>query len=221
MAWDPKWEEIFKSRSWGKYPPEELVRFFARNFYQVADRKSVRVLEVGCGAAGGAACFLGAEGFDYYGVDGSPEAIKISKKYFEDRGLSGHFHVADALDLPFEDSFFDCVVDVGCFCCNSVEDTRRILTETRRVLKDGGSHFSFMTPTNKCWGAESPKEIDAWTTKDPIVGPYQGCGTVRFSDLELMLDLYRDFKAVNVEESTRTTDGRQHLISVWCLTSVK
>jgi len=47
MTWDPVWERIFRSREqWGRYPPEELVRFMARHYYQVADRREVRVLEV-------------------------------------------------------------------------------------------------------------------------------------------------------------------------------
>jgi len=47
--WDLVWKEIFSSREWGKYPPEHVIRFVARNFYRAPDRKQVYLLEVGCG----------------------------------------------------------------------------------------------------------------------------------------------------------------------------
>jgi hypothetical protein len=61
QGWDPVWEQIFASREWGKYPPEHVVRFVARNFYRVPDRKQVRLLEVGCGP--GANVWASSEGF--------------------------------------------------------------------------------------------------------------------------------------------------------------
>ena len=41
------WEGIFSSREWGKYPSETLIRFIARNFYNVSDRKAINILELG------------------------------------------------------------------------------------------------------------------------------------------------------------------------------
>ena len=49
MSWDDQWETLFASRAWGRYPPEELVRFVARSFGDAPDRASVRILELGCG----------------------------------------------------------------------------------------------------------------------------------------------------------------------------
>jgi hypothetical protein len=39
--------------SWGKYPPEELVRFFAAHYYEAEPRNAVKVLEIGCGPVAG------------------------------------------------------------------------------------------------------------------------------------------------------------------------
>ena len=47
MIWDPIWEQVFWSRDWGKYPPEELIRFVARNYYAAPDHAQVGILEVG------------------------------------------------------------------------------------------------------------------------------------------------------------------------------
>ena len=40
---------MFSTRDWGGYPPEELVRFVARNFFSAPDRKRVKILEIGYG----------------------------------------------------------------------------------------------------------------------------------------------------------------------------
>ncbi|EAI6148112.1 SAM-dependent methyltransferase, partial [Campylobacter jejuni] len=32
------WEQIFSKKEWGKYPSENVIRFIARNFYNVQDR---------------------------------------------------------------------------------------------------------------------------------------------------------------------------------------
>lgn len=47
-GWDPIWEEIYRKQEWGKYPPEYVIRFIARNFYHAADRRCVRLLDLGC-----------------------------------------------------------------------------------------------------------------------------------------------------------------------------
>ena len=36
------WEEAFQNNEWGKYPMLELVRFIAKNFYAVKDRKTIK-----------------------------------------------------------------------------------------------------------------------------------------------------------------------------------
>ncbi|EAL1485109.1 SAM-dependent methyltransferase, partial [Campylobacter coli] len=43
------WENIFSNKEWGKYPSENLIRFIARNFYNVKNRNEIRILELGLG----------------------------------------------------------------------------------------------------------------------------------------------------------------------------
>jgi len=43
---DPVWEELYRTKRWGRYPPEELVRFVARTFPAPAGR---RAIDLGCG----------------------------------------------------------------------------------------------------------------------------------------------------------------------------
>ena len=43
------WDDKFRSRAWGRYPPEELVRFMGRNYANLSptNRADINVLEVG------------------------------------------------------------------------------------------------------------------------------------------------------------------------------
>ena len=99
MAWDPIWERIFRERSqWGRYPPEELVRFVARYYYGSNDRGSVRFLEVGCGPGAGPSWYLAREGYAFCGIDGSGTAVEMARRRFRDEGLQGEFN---AIVHPF------------------------------------------------------------------------------------------------------------------------
>src|ERR1035441_2780479 len=97
-SWDPSWEKVFRSRDWGKYPPEELVRFVARTYYSVPDRKSIRLLEIGCGT-GANVWFMAREGFTVSGIDGSVTAIEKARQRITAERLQAHFEVGEVATL--------------------------------------------------------------------------------------------------------------------------
>src|SRR5687768_17292543 len=119
MAWDPVWENIFRSREWGRYPPEELVRFVARHYYSVPERSAIRILDLGCGPGSGTSWFVAREGYTLSGIDASPTAIAKARERFSKEGLSGDFHVGAADRLPWANGLFDAVIDNACLTCNS------------------------------------------------------------------------------------------------------
>lgn len=221
MGWDPVWEKIFRERSsWGKYPPEELVRFIAQNYYTIKDRNAVRILEVGCGPGGGPSWFIAREGFAFSGIDASPTAIDKARQRFLDNGLEGEFVCGAINDLPWEDETFDCVVDVACLQCNSEADTREIIGELYRVLKTGGRHFS-LTSKEKCWGDGTGNRIDETSWLDVSEGPLSYMGVIRFATRESLVKLYEKFRELNLEYSIRSVNSCQHEIANWILTCMK
>ena len=142
-SWDSKWEEVFKSQEWGKYPPEELIRFIARNYYKTPLRKNIRILDLGCGT-GAASWFIAREGFSVYGIDGSKTAIDIVKERFDNENLIGEFKVGDFIKIEYPSNFFDCVVDISSLQHNNIGNLKIILSEIHRVLKPNGKLFSMM-----------------------------------------------------------------------------
>ena len=123
MVWDKVWEEVFKRQRWSRYPNEELIRFIAKNFYKVEDRKLIKILEVGCGP-GANLWYLAREAFCVYGIDGSITAIAKAKNRLdkEVKGWCGHLMIEDITVIPFDGQFFDAVVDVERLYCNSIRD---------------------------------------------------------------------------------------------------
>ena len=48
-SFDEEWEQIHSTQEWGKYPVEAVIRFVARNYYDVQDRRDIKILDYGCG----------------------------------------------------------------------------------------------------------------------------------------------------------------------------
>jgi 2-polyprenyl-3-methyl-5-hydroxy-6-metoxy-1,4-benzoquinol methylase len=103
---DPIWEEKFQTEEWGKYPPERVIRFVARNFYASPDRQAIRLLDAGYGP-GACTWYMAREGFRVAGIDGSPTAIKRANERLRTEGLSADLQVGDYVVLPWPDEFFD------------------------------------------------------------------------------------------------------------------
>lgn len=127
MSWDNIWEEVFNNQEWGKYPGEDLIVFVARNFYKT-DRKNIKILEVGCGT-GANLWYLSKEGFQAYGIDGSKTAIDKAKSYLSAQGLEASLQVGDIIKLPYDDDYFDAVIDNECLYCNNTEVSKNEFTD--------------------------------------------------------------------------------------------
>jgi SAM-dependent methyltransferase len=220
MAWDPLWEGIFSTRPWGKYPPEELIRFVARNHYQAPDRKAVRFLEVGFGMAANL-WYLAREGFSVYGVEGAATGVEVSRKRLDAEvpGWHGELVVGDIMKLPFEAESFDVVLDVAAICCNSWEDSQQIYREMHRVCKPGGRLFS-KTFASGYWGDGTGAAAgrDCWY---PAEGPLIGVGMVRFTPKEDVPALIHPFRLDDLDLVTRTMNGGLKETKVWVITGTR
>ena len=98
-----------------------------------------RVLEVSCGAGGGASYIVRTlRPTSYTGLDLNPASIDFCRKRHNLSGLD--FVQGDAEDLPFADQSFDAVINVE--ASHQYPDFPRFLAEVARVLRLGG-HFLY------------------------------------------------------------------------------
>jgi SAM-dependent methyltransferase len=222
MSWDPTWQQVFESREWGKYPPEELIRFVARNFYSARDRNSVKMIELGCGP-GANIWYLAREGFDVYGVDGSPTAITRAKQRLAAEHLSAHLKVGDITQLEQlfpPASQFDAIIDVCCLQHNQLSHVVRILSQVFTRLRPGGKVFSMLVAGDSM-GKASGREIEPGTFVDITSGPYTGMGLSHFFTLKETKKLFSAFASLQIEQSTRSFNQRKDINKHWVVQGTK
>jgi ubiquinone/menaquinone biosynthesis C-methylase UbiE len=123
-------------------PRDERNRYCIQLYHVTAsqvDLTGKKVLEVSCGAGGGASYIMRTLGpASYTGLDLNPASIDLCRKSHNVPGLD--FVQGDAQNLPFPDESFDAVVNVE--ASHQYPDFFRFLTEVARVLRPGG-HFLY------------------------------------------------------------------------------
>ena len=121
---------------------DEANRYCIQLYHVTAsqvDLSGKRVLEVSCGAGGGASYIVRNLGpASYTGLDLNPASIEKCRERHKLPGLD--FVQGDAENLPFPDQSFDAVMNIE--SSNHYPSLRRFLAEVARVLCPGG-HFLY------------------------------------------------------------------------------
>lgn len=214
------WEKVFSSQEWGKYPSEDLIRFIARNFYGARDRRAIKILEIGCGP-GANIWYLARENFTVYGIDFSKIAIKKAKDRLdaEIEDWKGGLIVGDICKLPYENEYFDAIIDIEAVAHNSFDKAKRIYTEAGRVLKTGG-YLYLRTFATGSWGdgIGENKGHNLWVASE---GPLKEKGTVRFTAQEEISYLLSNLNVIDIELLNRKVNSLKNEIKEWCVTCKK
>lgn len=96
---------------------------------------TLRVLDVGCGP-GSLSIRLSRQCHEVWGVDVTPEMIRIAEEKLAGEPANVCFQQADACNLPFENHSFDTVMSVNAL--QTMDQPEMALMEMHRVLKPGG-----------------------------------------------------------------------------------
>jgi len=110
-----------------------------------------RVLDVCCGT-GDQAFHYAKRGIVASGIDLSPGMIKLAEKNKEKQGLRDvSFQIADAVNLPFRDNFFDYASISLALHENERTARDKIISEMKRVVKKEGAliFVDFQVPLPK------------------------------------------------------------------------
>ena len=220
-TFDNMWEKIHSEVEWGKYPSEEVIRFVARNYYK-KNRSNVRLLDFGCGT-GAVTWYISREGFNSYGFDGSETAVKKAKARMEEENTLAELLVADAGDLPYNDEFFDGVIDSAVIYANKIEEISDILTEIYRVLKTNGKIFSTGLFNLDTDGFGTGEDLGKNTYRELTEGCLAHRGTVHFFDLEEIKILWKNagFKNIKIDRVKRTDNGGENTVGYFIVEAEK
>lgn len=122
-------------------PPWDIGRP-QKEFVELVRRGEITgpVLDIGCGT-GEHALFFAEEGYEVWGIDSSPLAIRKAEEKAAGRGLPVHFLVLNALNLSRLDRKFDTATDSGLFHTLSDEDRPLFVDNLAAILSPAGKYF--------------------------------------------------------------------------------
>jgi len=170
------------------YPNEQLVVFCARHLFAIPppERATTRVLELGCGG-GGNLWMIAREGFAAYGIDLSPSGLEMCRRRLEQWGAQADLRLANMRSIPFDDAFFNAIVDVHSMQHLDRQGHEQALGEVARCLKPGGHFFSFHLGSRSyshTHGGGVALDDIAIDNVSNAEAPYAGDGLVSFLDRE-------------------------------------
>lgn len=216
MPIDPVWEQLYRTKRWGRYPPEELVRFIARTFPAPAGRAA---LDLGCGG-GANTWFLAREGFEVVAIDGAPAAIEQAQAVLERDGLSARLIVGDLAALDVGNAAFDVAVDVNSIQHNDRAGAERIVARIHDALRTGGWFFTMLVGTDTT-GYDSGTAVGDGTFRDATIGPLAGRGIVRSYERADVSTLMARYHSVSIDRSDRTDRDGEYRVSHWVASGQK
>jgi ubiquinone/menaquinone biosynthesis C-methylase UbiE len=135
--------------------------------------------------------------------------------------LKANLLVGDIMELPFENNFFDCVLDVECLYANNWKNSSLIMREIYRVLKQNGLFYS-RTFSSEMFVGDAFPISNYYEYHEVEEGPLSGKGFVRLINRDLIKELYGkilDIRSIDLLEHTR--DNGRVKISEWIITAEK
>lgn len=220
MSFCNEWEQRFSENThMSIWPWSDLVSLVKRNCKQLEGNS--RVLEFGCGA-GANIPFFQSLGVQYYAIEGSKTIVSQLNRRFPDLANTikeGDFTLAQPFDKGFE-----LVVDRAAVTCNSTSAIRKALQLAWDALAPGGYYLGIdwyskiMSDFKE--GMPGP---DDFTRCGYKTGTFTDTGNVHFSDKDHILDLFRNFEIISLEEKTlsRIYPNDTYLFASWLIVARK
>ncbi len=156
---------------------------------------------------------------DVYGIDISPSAIRKTEKYLNEAhniyNVRANLKVADARELPYENEFFDIVIDCATIQHLPFKDHKKVYVEINRVLKSAGYFWSLHIAKGS-WGYGTGNLIDYETFDNLSESPLADMRiTCMPSDKDLENLLQGGSKINNIEKYSLTYENQQREIIHW------
>lgn len=154
-------------------------------------------LDLGCGL-GRHSILFARNDFNTWAFDLSADAVEKTKEWAQSENLEIGYAVGDMLELPYDDSTFDCILCRNVISHSDTEGVKKILANIFRILKPNGECYLTLG-SKKAWGFSQPWPIVDENTKIRIEdGPENGIPHF-YADIQLIEKLFKDFVMVSVQ----------------------
>jgi SAM-dependent methyltransferase len=202
MGFSNEWNNVYLDNTHlSVWPWTDLVSLFIPKFRELVNQgknaEDISVLEVGCGAGANIPLFS-ALGVKYIGIDGSQHIVEnLRKRYpkyqFEIKDFTKELNVDNSID-------FDFIVDRASITHNDTKSIKRTLDLIFERLNDSGVFIGIDWFSQEHDGYSQGNFTDAFTKKNESKGYFSGLGNVHFSTKEHILELFENFRIIELSE---------------------
>jgi len=201
MPFSPEWENVFSNGSnCARYPWSDLVGLVMKYVNPEVNKANFRVLEVGCGVGANIPFFL-EQGFEYHAVEGAPSAVAQLRERYGDQIDVKQQDFSQR--LPYDDSYFDLVVDRCATTHNRLDEVADVVSEIRRCLKDRCLLMIVDWFATDNYGLVSGEEIEPNTIASCDHGYLSGLGVCHFFSVSELRALFEKWEFLHLVKKTR------------------
>lgn len=207
---DCSWEAAYQRKPTGSYGRPGLHRPIVEplpGFFAARDVK--KVLDIGCGD-GVHLHFFADAGFDVFGLDYAPTALRLAQEWLEGEGLSCEVRCGLMTSIPWDDGVFGAVISTNALDHNDLASIRTTTSEVHRVIRAGGYFFANVLryPGAAEWPPEAmrqrePEEVEERTLV-PSLGHDAGVPHHWFTETELH-DILGQFRVIELKTDAKFT----------------
>lgn len=193
------WEKRFYSKDGVfrkkifRIPHRDLSKFVKL----LREIKTKRVLDLGCGA-GRHVIALAKKGFQIYGLDVSPTALKETKERLKQEGLKAKLELGNIYKkLPYRDNFFDGVISIKVLHHGKILRIKKLIEEIERVMRSGGILMVEVPKEEKGYVRENSREIEPGTYVS-LKGPEKGVPHHIFASEKKLKTFFANFEVLDI-----------------------
>lgn len=203
-AW--QWEMVDgKSATYWKEPAVES--YYLMNRWKRQGKK--RFLDLGCGL-GRHSIFFAKAGFAVWAFDLSGYAVAKTRAWAVAEKIEVDCVTGDMLELPYDDSSFDCILCRNVISHSDTQGVTRILAGISRIMRTGAECYLTLGSKN-AWGFQQPWPVVDENTKIRLEnGPENGIPHF-YADKGLIETLFKDVELLSVQHiEDFSNDGGLH-----------
>jgi len=214
-SFDNQWNQTYgNGKQLNEFPFSDFVSFYFNTFKN--NTSKLNILEVGCGA-GNNLEFLAQQGHNVCGLDASENVIEYTKQKFSKKNLLGNFIVSEFTDLPYEENYFDLIINRAAICHANLHNANIAMNECNRVINTNGMFYStFYSNFNTFKG----KKID-FGFYDSFEEGFHDIGRLKFYNMSEITKLFENnnfnIQKVYLSDKKDMTEIPMQIRSEWII----